>query len=121
MEEIQKTEESPIFISEAQKTDRLDEIKEKAVTELYPESKRALLKYRLEETAYVFFKLGEEDYARLSLLAALSLDKTDSILGVNPFLKTLVERTLDLYFKSIKEMERPEGTEEDPSPKIILS
>lgn len=121
MEEIQKTEESPIFISEAQKTDRLDEIKEKAVTELYPESKRALLKHRLEETAYVFFKLGEEDYARLSLLAALSLDKTDSILGVNPFLKTLVERTLDLYFKSIKEMERPEGTEEDPSPKIILS
>ncbi len=121
MEEIQKTEESPILISEAQKINRLNEIKENAVAELYPESKRTLLKNRLEETAYVFFKLGEEEYARLSLTAALSLDKKDSILGVNPFLKTLVQRTLDLYFEGMKEMEQPkEGSEEDSSPKLIL-
>ena len=121
MEELQKTEESPIFLSEMQKSERINEITEKALDELYPESKRALLKNRLEETAYVFFKLEEEEYARLSLAAALSLDKKDSILGVNPFLKTLLQRTLDLYFKSIKEMEQPkEETEEDSSPKLIL-
>ncbi len=121
MEELQKTEESPIFISEMQKSERINEITEKALDELYPESKRALLKNRLEETAYVFFKLEEEEYARLSLAAALSLDKKDSILGVNPFLKTLLQRTLDLYFKSIKEMEQPkEESEEDASPKLIL-
>lgn len=121
MEEIQKTEESPIFISEAQKAARINELIEKALDELYPESKRALLKNRLEETAYVFFKLEEEEYARLSLAAALSLDKKDSILGVNPFVKALLQRTLDLFFKSIKEMAQPkEETEEEDSPKLIL-
>jgi hypothetical protein len=121
MEEIQKTEESPIFISEAQKAERINELTEKALDELYPESKRALLKNRLEETAYVFFKLGEEEYAHLSLAAALSLDKKDSILGVNPFLKALLQRTLDLFFQSIKEMaQTKEETEEEDSPKLIL-
>lgn len=121
MEEIQKTEESPIFISQTQKFDRVNEIIEKALDKLYPESKRALLKNRLEETAYVFFKLEDEEYARLSLAAARSIEKKDSILGVNPFLKALLQRTLDLYFKSIKEMEQPkEGSEEDASPTLIL-
>jgi len=121
MEEIQKTEESPIFLSQTQKFDRVNEIIEKALDKLYPESKRALLKNRLEETAYVFFKLEDEEYARLSLAAARSIEKKDSILGVNPFLKALLQRTLDLYFKSIKEMEQPkEGSEEDASPTLIL-
>jgi hypothetical protein len=121
MEEIRKTEESPILISEAQKTERIEEIKEKAVSDLYSEPKRDRLKNRLEETAYVFFKLGEEEYARLSLAAALSLDRKDSILGVNHFLKAFLDRTLDLYFKGIKGMEQPkEGTKEDSSSKLIL-
>lgn len=120
MEEIQKTDESPIFISELQKTERINEIKEKAVTELYSESKRDLVKNRLEETAFVFFKLGEEEFARLSLAAAHSLDKKDSIIGVNPFLKALLERTLDLYSQGMAEMEQPEDEEEDTAPKLIL-
>ena len=90
------------------------------MTELYPESKRDLLKNRLEETAFFFFKLGEEDFARLSLAAAHSLDKKDSIIGVNPFLKALVERTLELYFLGMEEMEQPEGKEEETAPKLIL-
>ena len=121
MEEIRKTEESPILISGAQKTGRIEEIKEKAVADLYPESKRTLLKNRLEETAYVFFKLGEEEYARFCLTAALSFDKKDSILGVNPFLKAFVERTLSLYLRGNKDMEQPkEGTKENSSSKLIL-
>ena len=120
MEEIQKTKESPIYLSELQKTERINEIKEKAVTELYPESKRDLLKNRLEETAFVFFQLGEEEFARLALVAAHSLNKKDSLFGVNPFLKAIVERTLDLYFQGTEEMEGPEGEEEDTAPKLIL-
>ena len=120
MEEIQNTEESPILVSEAQKTARIEEIKEKAVTDLYPEPKRDLIKHRLEETAYVFFKLGEDEYARLSLTAALSLDKEDSILGVNPFLKAFVERSLNLYLRGIKGMEKEKDDEDTPSSKLIL-
>lgn len=120
MEEIQKTEESPILISEAQKTARIEEIKEKAVIDLYPKPKRDLIKHRLEETAYVFFKLGEDEYARLSLTVALSLDKEDSLLGVNPFLKTFVERTLNLYLKGIKGMEKEKDDDKTSPSKLIL-
>ena len=120
MEELRKTEESPILIPGAQKTGRIEEIKEKAIADLYPEPKRNLLKNRLEETAYVFFKLGEDEYARLSLAAALSLDKKDSILGVNPFLKAFVERTLNLYLKGIKGREEGKDEEETQSPKLII-
>ena len=120
LEEIQKTEESPILISEVQKTARIEEIKEKAIADLYPEPKRDLLKNRLEETAYVFTQLGEDEYARLSLAAALSLDKEDSILGVNPFLKAFVERSLNLYLRGIKGMEKEKDEEKTPSSKLIL-
>jgi hypothetical protein len=121
MEEITKTEESPLVMSEVQKTNRLDEIKDKALDDLYPDEKRALLKARLEEMSFVFYKLGEEEYARLSLAAALSLAEKDTMLRVNPFLKALLHRTLDLYFKSIKEMKQPEKeAEQEDSSKLIL-
>ena len=59
--------------------------------------------------------------AVLSVPAALSFDKKDSILGVNPFLKAFVERTLSLYLRGNKDMEQPkEGTKENSSSKLIL-
>ena len=115
MDEIQKAEESPIFISEEQKANRINEVKENGIAKLYPDSKRLLLKNRLEEVAHVFFKSEEEANARLCLTAALSLDEKDSFLGVNPFLKTMVERSLDFCSEAIK------GTGESTDPEDVSS
>jgi len=115
MDEIQKVEESPIFISEEQKTNRINEVKESGIAKLYPDSKRLLLKNRLEEVAHVFFKSEEEANARLCLAAALSLDEKDSFLGVNPFLKAMVERSLDFCREAIK------GTGESTDPEDVSS
>jgi len=119
-EEIVEAEGSPIYISDEQKATRINEIKESGIPNLYPESKRPLLKFRLEEMAYFFFKLDQEEYARLSLAAALSLEEKDSSLMVNPFLKALMEQSLDFYFKAAGEMKRSEDPQEDSSPKIII-
>ena len=119
-EEIVEAEGSPIYISGEQKATRINEIKEGGIPSLYPESKRPILKTRLEEMAYFFFKLDQEEYARLSLAAALSLGEKDSSLMVNPFLKALMEQSLDFYFKAAGEMKRSEDPQEDTSPKIII-
>ena len=120
VEEIIKAQESPIFISEDQKAGRIREIKEKGVSDLFPLSKRLIMKDRLEETAYVLLKMDEEEYARLCLTSALSLEETDSVLSVNPFLKALLERHLDYFLNGGSELGKPQAPEEDSAPNIII-
>ncbi|MDY7035648.1 MAG: hypothetical protein SV375_05725 [Thermodesulfobacteriota bacterium] len=119
IKEIKKAEESPILVSEAQRTNRIKEIKKKCIAELYPESKRHIQKDRLEEMAYVFFKHDEEDYARLSVACAVSMDEKNSLIRVNPFLEGMVERSLDYYRKTRKELAESKGMEEDSSGLIL--
>jgi hypothetical protein len=97
MEELLKVEDSPIVLTEGQKSDQSRRIREKCMDELFPDSERALLKRRLEEMAYVFFKLGEEALSRLCLDAARTMDQEDNLLKKNPVIEILVERSLDFY------------------------
>lgn len=120
LEEIKNAKESPILISEEQKAARISGIKESAVSNIYSDSERARLKSRLEEMAYVFLKSEEDEYARLSLAATLSLDEKDSILGVNPFLMALLDRNLDFYAQAAEEMDRPDTEEADEPGSIIV-
>jgi len=115
MEEIIGIGESPIFLSESQKADRAGQIKEKCAEALFPASKRALMKHRLEEMAYIFFKQGQDEYARLSLMADLKMD---------PVVYIIVERSFEFYMDKIAEevSEKPEETTtlNIPPPRIIL-
>jgi len=118
--EIVKVEESPILVSETQRIERIRGIREASIPKLYPDARRALMKGRLEEMAYLFLKLGEETHARLSLAAALSLDEKDTLLRVNPFLRELLDRCLDLYLEESRDTGGSKGLSgEPPSPLII--
>jgi hypothetical protein len=119
-EEISKAAESPILVSDSQKTDRVEEIKREKIDALYPDAKRLTLRCRLAEMAYVFYRLNEEEFARLALSAAASLEKKDSIFGVNPFLKALVERSLTYYEQVSSQGEEPAKQEEEDASRIIL-
>ena len=94
MEEIKRAEESPIFISESQRREHISTIKEEAIAKIFRKKDRETLRNRLQETAYLFFKIGEEPLARLCLAASLSLDQKDSLLKLNPLLNALVERSI---------------------------
>jgi hypothetical protein len=120
LEEIVEAEGSPILVSEEQRADRIDDIKKKGIDKIYPVSKRPLMKSRLEETAYIFYKLEEEEYARLSLSAAQSIDENNSIPGINPFLRAMVERSLKLYLEAAKGIDQSETPESDTTSGIIL-
>ncbi len=120
LEKVLEVEESRILVSEVQKLERIKEIKDKAVAQLFPDSKRAIIKDRLEEMAYIFFKLDEKDYTRLSLISAASLSEKDSILNVNPFFKAMVERSLDYYQKASEEDDASKDRGKDSSSSIII-
>jgi hypothetical protein len=99
LENIEKAEESSIFISEAQRREHIQRLTEEGIARIFDADHRETLKKRLEETAYVLFKLGEDTLARLCLAASLSLEERQSLLKVNPFLKSLLERSLSHHSK----------------------
>ena len=125
VQDIKEAEESPIMVGDEQKAGRIEEIKAKFISEIYPESRRLLIKTRLEETAYFFFKLGEEAQARTCLLAAVSMNEQSSaVMGENPFLTAMLERTLRLYLTATGGSPVPgEEAEEkqDEGPSLIVS
>jgi hypothetical protein len=120
VKDIQTAKESRILVSDAQKTEQISEAKRKTTREIFSEDKRLLMKWRLEEMAYFFFKLEEEEMARLSLTAARSLDERDSPLLINPFLEAIVERSLAFHMQEGEKAPESEGTAGEASSKIIL-
>jgi len=118
IEETGKAQESRIFISEGQRLEHIHRIRFDAIPKLFHEARRLRLKYRLEETAYVFLRSGEENLARLCLAAASSLAEKESPIKVNPFLQFMMERSLTYYLKSSGRSEKPSDRQ---SEKLIVT
>jgi hypothetical protein len=120
IEEIVKTDESRILVTDSQKSERIEEIKEKALITLFDDDKKDRIKKRLEEMAFIFYKLDSEDYASLSLTAALSLEDQDSLFYSSPFLKTYLERSLDYYLHEQEEDNESNFKDDESSSNIII-
>jgi len=118
IEEIGKAEESRIFISEGQRLEHIHRIKYEGIPKIFSEARKQSLKYRLEETAYVFLKSGEENLGRLCLAAAVTLSEKESPIRVNPFLTFLLERSLAYYLKSSA---RPGKPSDRQSERLIVT
>ncbi len=98
-DEIREAEESKIILAQAQKEARFQGIFQKALAELFTREKRSLYQRRLEEMAYLFFKLGKEEEAKISLAVALELEKPESPFRPNPFLLQLVIQSIFILLK----------------------
>jgi hypothetical protein len=118
--EIQEAKDSPILLNDIQRQERVDEIKMKALSDVYSEERRRLEKRRLEEMAYVFYMRDEMEYSRISLAAALSLDRKESVLQVNPYLSALLNRSID-YLRMSKEDGGPTSEEGDGQSGLIIT
>jgi hypothetical protein len=91
---VGEAEESKIVLNQAQKEARFQEIYLKALSELFSEKSRFLYRQRLEEMAYVLFKLGKNEEAEISLAAAMDLEKPLNPIQPNPFLYQLVIQSI---------------------------
>jgi hypothetical protein len=121
MEDILKVEGSPIVLSEAQKADQIRQIKDKSIEALFPGPERDRLKHNLEEMAYFFFRLDQNEYCTTALTAARNLDEEDTILRKNRIIDFLLERSMQYYMDLAGETDAEnEILETDDSPRIIL-
>jgi hypothetical protein len=103
-----EAEESKIVLSQAQKEARFQEIYRRALSDLFPEHKRLLYKKRLEEMAYVLLQLKREEEARMSLAAAIDLEKPSNPFQPNPFLFQLVVRSVITLLAEAQEKKKEE-------------
>jgi hypothetical protein len=120
MAEMFQARESPIVLTRAQQFARIREIQEKCIRRLFPARKRELLKHRLEEMGYVFFKLGQEETAGLALAAADTVGLEPTMLKANPVIETLLERSLAFYTRAMEERGIDQSPERGGSSSIIL-
>ena len=89
-------DESKIVVSEAMQRERVDRIFESAMQEVLGEESRAIMRLRLEETAYYFLQTDRRLEALWALAAAESLlDDNPDRLRLNPFAGALLERSLE--------------------------
>jgi hypothetical protein len=93
-DEVLEAEESKIVLHPTQKEARFQGIYQPALSELFSGERRFLYRRRLEEMAYLLFKLGKEEEARLSLAVALDLEKPLNLIQPNPFLFQLVVKSI---------------------------
>ena len=107
-EEVWEAEESKIVLTQPQKEVRFQGIYQKALSELFTSERRILYQRRLEEMAYIFFKLGREEEAKISLAVAIDLKKPASPLQPNPFLFQLVIKSIFALLKEAYEKKAKE-------------
>jgi len=96
---VREAEESKLILNPVQKETRIQEVYQKALSDLFSGQRRALYERRLAEMADVLFKLGREEEARVSLAAAMDLQKPMNPFQPNPFLFQLVITSIIRHLK----------------------
>jgi len=107
-DEVWEAEESKIVLNPTQKEARFQGIYQKALGELFSGERRFLYQRRLEEMAYVLFKLRREEEAKISLAVSMDLEKPLNPIQPDPFLFQLVVKSIfsllaEAYEKKSKE------------------
>ena len=89
--------------------------------ELFPLPDRLVFRNRLEEMAFIFFRQGEEDYARRCLCAAKAIDREDGPGMGNRVIEFFLERNFSCYMEMIPGgVSRDTKQAEEARPGIIL-
>ncbi|NWF93195.1 MAG: hypothetical protein HXY46_09775 [Syntrophaceae bacterium] len=107
-EEVWEAEESKIVLTQSQKEARFQGIYQKALSGIFTDERRLLYQRRLEEMAYIFFKLGKQEEARISLAVAIDLQKPLNPIQPNPFLLQLVVKSIFAFLKDAYERKAAE-------------
>lgn len=107
-DEVWEAEESRLILNQSQKEARFQDIYQRALSNLFPEEKRFLYQWRMEEMAYLLLKLGREEEAKTSLKVALDLKKPINLFQPNPFLYQLVIKSIYTFLKEAYEKKKEE-------------
>lgn len=95
-EEVEALSNAVIILSDPLKADRAGEAKRRCIETFFTEERRARLKTRLQEMAYLFHCRGEEDAAILAWKGALSVPQGQEVPWGDTFLHGFFVHTLAL-------------------------
>lgn len=107
-DEVREAEESKIVLNPGQKEVRFQGIYQRALTDLFSGERRFLYRRRLEEMAYVLFKLGKGEEAKISLSVAMDLEKPLNPIQPSPFLFQLVTKSIFTHLTEAREKKSKE-------------
>jgi hypothetical protein len=112
--ELYDAEHSLLVLAEYQQDSRINEIVKKTARQFFDDKNRLLFQRRLEETAYILWKIGKVEESKSAFAAALAFAPGGAPSDYHPFaLKTVEEN-----FKFLKEQAQKEKRSE--SGRIIL-
>lgn len=89
LERIRTAMESPLVVSGATRQGRIDDLLSEAAGEVFDAEGAALAAHRLRESAYVFWRQGEEEAARACLAAAASMGEDGA--ASSPVARAMIE------------------------------
>lgn len=97
---------SPLILNPYQTEERKESIISEAAERIFTNEYRGLYKRRLEEMAYILFRMNQEESAKLVLLAADDLRSEGLSSKTHGFLKELVKKSILLYGEDERERRR---------------
>ena len=97
---------SPLILNPYQTEERKESIISEAAERIFTNEYRGLYKRRLEEMAYILFRMNQEESAKLVLLAADDLRSEGLSSKTHGFLKELVKKSILLYGEDEREQRR---------------
>jgi hypothetical protein len=102
LEKLQEVQDSPLVLSDQQKQVRSDTVLDEAAAALYPPETRGDWRRRLLTMAYYLHLQGREEDSRVVRAAGADLAEPErsALSGENPFLKGLVQYTLQLAWEA---------------------
>ena len=112
-ERLENTISSPLIVSGATRREQIDAVFAKFFEETHTDEDAARGAHRFRESAYVFWKRGDEEAARSCLAAALAFES--SPIGENPVARAMLEIPL----ASVLEKFDPENEEPEESSLLV--
>jgi hypothetical protein len=95
-EEIRRTADSPIIVSQALQQERVEAIQKRTIGEIFTAEQCLRYRRRLEEMAYLLWQTKRPEEAKRALAAALALHGDGDDPAAHPFLRALFARSVEL-------------------------
>jgi hypothetical protein len=95
-EEIRRTVDSPIIVSQALQQERVEAIQKRTIGEIFAAEQCMRYRRRLEEMAYLLWQTKRPEEAKRALAAALALHGDGVDPAAHPFLRALFARSVEM-------------------------
>jgi len=114
--ELRRARESRLVLSNESEEQRQERVAGQAIRDLFTPALRRGLQRRLEETGYIFVRSERPLQARLAVAAAVEIADSDPIvLPRHPFVRTIVERSIELVIQALHAGMDPSRLDVPPS------